>query len=308
MSRVKPRRPAMPKCVRWAASSAVLLLAACASRTAENLPVEPVAAFAPTPAPAFAFGAIEGVPEQAGFARGLAPPGTLRLTLDGKDVPVAADGAFFVAFPREASSSVLLRAEGGDGVAAEHRLDLRPRVFPEDRLPARLQRHTADPGFAARRAEELARIGAARGAPSSESGWRGGFVLPASGRVSGVFGAQRFYGDEPQSPHSGLDIAAPVGTPVVAPAPGRVVLASPPLFSLEGNLVILDHGQGLTSSFLHLDRVDVAAGQALQTGEIIGAVGATGRATGAHLHWGVMWQGVRFDPATLLSQVLPACC
>src|SRR5690606_17262852 len=111
-----------------------------------------------------------------------------------------------------------------------------------------------------------------RGEVSAEDGWRQAFILPAEGRVSGVFGSQRFYGDVPQSPHTGLDIAAPPGTQVVAPAPGRVVLASPPLFSLEGNLVILDHGQGVYSSFLHRSRVDVRPGQRLQAGEIIGAI------------------------------------
>ncbi len=300
---MKPQRRATPKCVCWAASSAVLLLAACASRTAETPPVEaPVAA----PAPAFIFGAVQGVFAQAGFVRGSAPPGTLRLTLDGVEVPLAADGAFFAAFPREAPASVLFRAEGSEGAVAERRIDLRARTFLEERLPARLQRYTADPGFTERRGAELTRIGEARGVPSDESGWRSAFILPATGRISAVFGSQRFYGTEPQSPHSGLDIAAPVGTPVVAPAPGRVALASPPLFSLEGNLVILDHGQGLYSSFLHLDRVDVSEGQVLQTGEIIGTIGRTGRVTGAHLHWGMMWQGVRFDPATLLPQALPA--
>lgn len=259
----------------------------------------------PPAVPLPSFRAIGGVLEQGGFARGAAPPGTLRLTLDGTQVPLAADGAFFVAFGREAPTSMLLRAEG-ENASAELRLDIRPRVFPEDRLPARLSEFTADPGFEALRADELARIASARAQTSAEGGWRQAFILPAEGRVSGVFGSQRFYGDEAQSPHAGLDIAAPPGTQVVAPAPGVVVLASPPLFSLEGNLVILDHGQGVYSSFLHLGRVDARAGQRLQAGEIIGLVGATGRVTGPHLHWGMIWQGVRFDPATLVSPLSKA--
>jgi murein DD-endopeptidase MepM/ murein hydrolase activator NlpD len=224
------------------------------------------------------------------------------LTLDGKPVPVAADGGFFIAFARDSAGEVRLEAVLSEGGSLVRDIDIADFAFPEEHLPASVNaRFEADPDFARRRAEEVQRIGAARSTPSYAAGWRTPFIWPVAGRRSGVFGSQRFYGSEPQSPHSGTDIAAPAGATLVAPAGGRVVLASPPEYSLEGNLVILDHGLGLYSAFLHLSRVDVTVGDVLEPGDSIGAVGATGRATGPHLHWGVTWQGVRFDPALLVG-------
>ena len=112
-----------------------------------------------------------------------------------------------------------------------------------------------------------------------------------------MFGTQRIYrGGVPAAYHSGVDIAAGGGAIVVAPADGVVTLAPPPAFSLEGNLVIVDHGMGLTSAFLHLSRASVRAGDRVRQGQEIGRVGATGRATGPHLHWSLVWNGARVDP------------
>jgi murein DD-endopeptidase MepM/ murein hydrolase activator NlpD len=146
---------------------------------------------------------------------------------------------------------------------------------------------------------ELARIAAARALDPPSEGWRQSFIWPARGRISGRFGAQRVYRGEPASYHSGVDVAAGAGAPVVAPADGVVVLAGPPAFSLEGNLVIVAHGMGLSSAFLHLSRVDVRPGQRVARGQAIGAVGSTGRATGPHLHWGMKWKDARIDPQVL---------
>ncbi|HEX2253942.1 MAG TPA: M23 family metallopeptidase [Thermoanaerobaculia bacterium] len=118
--------------------------------------------------------------------------------------------------------------------------------------------------------------------------------LPAGGR----FGARRFFNGEPRSPHSGADYAAPQGTPVLAVAPGRVVLAADHFFS--GKSVFLDHGDGLLSMYFHLSGLAVAEGDEVDAGEIVGLVGTTGRATGAHLHFGLRWRGARIDPADLL--------
>ena len=118
-----------------------------------------------------------------------------------------------------------------------------------------------------------------------------------------MFGSQRIYRGTPGSFHSGVDIAPGAGAPVVAPADGVVVLAEPPMFSLEGNLVILDHGMGLNSAFLHLASSDVAVGERVRQGQRVGTVGATGRATGPHLHWGMMWNGARIDPMLLAGPI-----
>ena len=117
-----------------------------------------------------------------------------------------------------------------------------------------------------------------------------------------MFGSQRVYrGGVPAAYHSGIDIAAGAGAPVVAPADGVVTLAPPPAFSLEGNLVIVDHGMGLTSAFLHLSRASVRVGDRVRQGQQIGRVGATGRATGPHLHWSLVWNGARLDPQALVA-------
>src|SRR6185503_1344826 len=148
---------------------------------------------------------------------------------------------------------------------------------------------------------ELARIAAARARGSASLGWAQRFVWPAHGRLSGVFGSQRVYrGGVPAAYHSGTDIAPGAGALVVAPADGVVTLAPPPMFSLEGNLVILDHGMGLSSAFLHLSSVSVRPGDVVHQGQPIGRVGATGRATGPHLHWSMVWNGARIDPQSVV--------
>ena len=123
------------------------------------------------------------------------------------------------------------------------------------------------------------------------------------GPISGVYGSQRFYNGEPRRPHFGVDVAVPTGTIVRAPAAGRVTLAEPDLY-FSGGTVILDHGYRLSSSFLHMSEVSVQVGDELQAGDIIGAVGATGRATGPHLDWRMNWREERIDPQ-LLAPPMP---
>jgi murein DD-endopeptidase MepM/ murein hydrolase activator NlpD len=125
------------------------------------------------------------------------------------------------------------------------------------------------------------------------------FVWPVEGRISGVYGSQRFYNGEPRRPHFGIDIAAPRKTPVRAPASGRVSLAETDMY-FEGGLIFIDHGLSVTSVFMHLDSVHVAVGDIVQQGDVIGRVGSTGRSTGPHLDWRMYWQQQRVDPALLV--------
>ncbi|WP_317622950.1 peptidoglycan DD-metalloendopeptidase family protein [Thiohalobacter sp.] len=125
------------------------------------------------------------------------------------------------------------------------------------------------------------------------------FTLPVNGPVSSPFGLRRFFNRQPRKPHSGLDLAAPRGTPVQAPAPG-VVLDTGDFF-FNGNTVFIDHGQGLVSMYCHMDHIQVRPGQAVARGEVIGTVGSTGRVTGPHLHWSVSLNDARVDPSLLLE-------
>jgi len=156
------------------------------------------------------------------------------------------------------------------------------------------------PEFEKRRPAELSQIGAARGMQTDANGWSQTFMWPVTGRISTLFGSQRIYQNgEAGAYHSGLDVAVPVGTVVLAPADGVVILATAAPFTLEGNLLMVDHGMGLNSAFMHLSRIDVKVGEHVRKGQPIGRSGMTGRATGPHLHWGMKWRDARVDPLLL---------
>lgn len=157
------------------------------------------------------------------------------------------------------------------------------------------------PEIAARIQREQALVTAARERDDERTDFALPFQWPVQGRISGRFGNARVYNGQPGAGHSGMDIAAPDGTPVRAPAGGVVTFASPDLY-LTGGTVLLDHGHGVSSNFLHLSRIDVKAGDRIEPGQVIGAVGATGRATGPHLHWGMNWFDTRIDPLLVLER------
>jgi murein DD-endopeptidase MepM/ murein hydrolase activator NlpD len=252
-------------------------------------------------APSGLFG-LDRRPVQGGLLRGRVPAGTQALTLDGRPVPFAPDGRFLLGFDRDAAGQALLVARLADGSERRETLQVAPRAWPIQRINLPRPTGGPTPEYARLREGELARIGAARRQQPETSGWSQAFIWPARGRISGRFGSQRVYrGGVPAAYHSGADVAAGSGATVVAPADGVVTLAPPPSFSLEGNLVIIDHGMGLTSSFLHLSRADVRVGQHVRQGQPIGAVGATGRATGPHLHWSLVWNGARIDPQAFVG-------
>ncbi|WP_010543905.1 M23 family metallopeptidase [Sphingomonas elodea] len=249
--------------------------------------------------------ALAGSFEQGGIARGQLPPGATALRLDGQPIDSATDGRFLIAFDRDAAPVARLEAMRADGMALSETLSIAARSWNLSRLDRLPKVPVPSAEFAARRPAELARIVAARARQTGAQGWRGAFAWPATGRISTLFGSQRIYAGEPGAYHSGIDIALPTGAPVRAPADGVVILAASAPFTLEGNLLMLDHGMGLSSAFLHLSRIDVREGEAVRQGQVIGAVGATGRATGPHLHWGLMWRGARLDPL-LVAGAMPA--
>lgn len=237
---------------------------------------------------------------QGGWARGQAPPGQA-LTLDGAAVPLAADGAFLIAFDRDAGPAARLELHRGGRVLAAQALAIAPRAWRIEQIDAPLRPPgVPDAEFQRRRADELAQIAAARALATGAQGWRQAMIRPAPGRISGLFGAQRVYRGEPGSYHGGLDLAAAAGTPILAPADGMVILAAASPFTLEGLLLMVDHGMGLTSAFLHCSRHRVQRGDPVVQGQPIAEVGMTGRATGPHLHWGLRWQAARLDPLLFL--------
>lgn len=230
---------------------------------------------------------------------GKAPEGAIKLVYDGQSVPMAADGQFVIGLSRDIGPEVTLTAILTDGTSVAHTLAVTPRQFDIQHISGLPPKTVAlPPELQQRRLNELRQIVAARAVPSADLYWTQPFIWPASGRMSGVYGSQRFRNGVPGSPHWGVDIANKTGTPVVAPAAGTIRLAEAD-FLLEGGLIIIDHGFNLYSSMLHLSRIDVKAGDFVAQGQLIGAIGSTGRSTGPHLHWGVKWANVHVDPMTL---------
>ncbi len=238
---------------------------------------------------------------QGGLVVARAPRGALSVTLNGVALPLTAEGFFLMGFDRDAENSAILTATFADGRTVERILTVTPgnwRIENVSANPTGGAKTTAE--FEARRGAELDRINAARAKTTLGNGWQQAFIRPVSGRTSGLFGAQRIYNGIPGSYHSGMDIAAPNGTNFVAPADGVVTLAATDAFTLEGHLLMIDHGMGLNSAFLHCSELLVKEGDYVKQGQVIGRVGATGRASGPHLHWGMKWNSARIDPKLLI--------
>jgi murein DD-endopeptidase MepM/ murein hydrolase activator NlpD len=229
--------------------------------------------------------------------QGRVPPGT-KVTLDGREVRVGADGDFLIGFGRDAKDAAL-GVTYTDGRTETRTLAVEKRNWQIQRVDG-LPQQTVTPNEAELRRirSEAALAIEARRIDSAEPLFRTGFVWPAVGPISGVYGSQRILNGEPRAPHYGVDIAVAPGTPVVATADGTVTLAYDML--LSGKTLIVDHGYGLNSVYYHLSEIAVAPGTHVRQGEMIGKVGATGRATGPHLHWGMNLFDVRLDPALLV--------
>lgn len=282
-----------------AAIVATIAGAACVASAADNRAAEApaVAQTVPPPVPtgpaAFVYA---GELTQGGWIRGQAPAGTTSARLGEQALSLDPEGRFFAAFDRDAPPVATLTAILRDGRTNETPLAIAPRGWQIEHVDADFRAGVTDAEFTRRREPELARVVAARALDTGSEGWRQSFVWPATGRISGRFGSQRVYRGKPGSYHSGLDIAGGGGTTYVAPADGVVVLAAAEPFTLEGHLLIIDHGMGLNSAFLHSSALLVREGETVRQGQPIGRIGATGRATGPHLHWSLMWRGLRLDP------------
>lgn len=246
---------------------------------------------------------LEGEPVQGGLIVGRAPA-EATVTLDGEPVARASDGTFLIGFGRDDTEAQRLVVEFGDG---ERRIvrELAPRdrefdIQRIDGLPPK--QVTPDPEALERIRLEAQMTREARRRVDDRTDFAAGFIWPATGPITGVYGSQRILNGEPRSPHWGVDIAAPAGTPVRAPASGVVTLAHPDMY-FSGGTLLVDHGLGLSSAFLHLDEILVEPGQRVEQGEIIARIGATGRVTGAHLDWRMNLGETRVDPQLLLGEM-----
>ena len=239
--------------------------------------------------------------QQGSLIIGRIAPGIGEVRYQGRTLRVSPEGWVALGVGRNATAPVELQVVTSTGIVGMAHIDVTPRDWPVEHVNGVPPKTVAPPPAIAERIKrEQAEVTAARDRDDARTDFATPFIWPVEGRISGRFGNQRVYNGTPGTPHSGMDIAAPQGTPVKAPAAGIVTFAAPDLY-LTGGTLLIDHGQGVSSNFLHLSRIDVKPGQYVQQGQIIGAVGATGRATGPHLHWGMNWFDVRIDPLLVLE-------
>jgi murein DD-endopeptidase MepM/ murein hydrolase activator NlpD len=238
---------------------------------------------------------VSGAMEQGSLALGSAPPGS-SVALDGRPLAVTADGRFAFGFDYNQTRASLVTVRYPDGGGDSQSFTPTVRQYETQRvngLPP--ETVTPPPEVRARIAREAETIYLARLSDGPGSDFLSGFDWPAPGIESGVFGSQRIDNGVAMAPHFGVDMAAPVGTPIHAPADGRVSISDD--YYLDGGFTLIDHGQGVSTSYLHQSARKVAAGDAVRRGQLIGLIGQTGRATGPHLHWAMNWFEVRLDPS-----------
>ncbi len=244
---------------------------------------------------------LDGPRIQGGLLRGRVPPGST-VEFEGDAVRISSEGWFLVGFGRDAPPRAELMVVYPDGRSERQVLGIERREYRIERVDGLPPRKVAP-----RREEDLARIeadvrmvGQARVIDDPRTDFLSGFRWPLEGRISGVYGSQRILNGESRRPHFGIDIAAPAGTRVAAPADGVVTLVHPDMF-FSGGTLIVDHGHGLSSAFLHLSRILVEKGERVAQGQTIAEVGASGRSTGPHLDWRVNLFWRRLDPALLVG-------
>jgi len=247
---------------------------------------------------------FSGELSQGGLVVGRALPGQ-KIFLEGEQLHTADDGTYIVGLGRKADKHLELTVISERGNTSRHRLPVAERTYRLQKIEGVPQRTvTPDPKDLTRIRQDAAMVKRSRQTLSTRTDFLSGFISPVNGPITGVYGSQRVYNGVPGSPHYGIDYAAPTGTLVAAPAPGRVIFAHPDLFYSGGTLII-DHGFGLSSTFLHLSEILVTKGDEVARGESVAKVGATGRATGPHLDWRMNWRDVRVDPQLVLK-ALPA--
>jgi len=244
-----------------------------------------------------------GLPDvltQGGFYVGKAPPKST-VWLENRKLKISPEGYFAVGMNWQQGAMVKFRLVDGAGAEHHQRFAVTKQKYDIQHIEGLPPKMVTPPkDVLARIAQDVARVKKARTINSDRMDFRGSFIWPVQGRISGNFGSHRILNGTAKSPHGGMDIAAPKGTSIKAPLGGVVTLVSDLYYT--GNTVIIDHGFGINTVFAHMDNVVVTAGQTLKQGDQVGTVGATGRATGPHLHWGLNWYKQRLNPALVLAK------
>lgn len=242
---------------------------------------------------------LNGELTQGSLIRGKLPAG-VKVWLDDKPLKILPGGEFAFGFGRDASLEHTLRWQSTDGNIKQQTLTLSAREYPTQRIEGVPQAMLTPPASVLERIKnDNWMVALARKTDSQRSNFSAEFIWPAEGPITGVYGSQRVFNGIPKRPHYGVDVGAPTGTKVVAPLGGKVTLVQPDLY-YSGGTIIIDHGLGVNSTFLHLSKLDVKEGDEIVQGQKIGEIGATGRATGPHLDWRVNWYSERLDPALLV--------
>ena len=247
--------------------------------------------------------ALEGLLIQGGLVQGRTDADAT-VMFEGRPVRVSAGGVFLIGFDRNFPAKATLSVISADGNKETRTLNIKQRSYKTQRidgLPPKMV--TPSEKDLERIRAESAQIKRTRARDDARTDFLGGFIWPAVGRISGVYGSQRVLNGEPRRPHYGVDVAVPTGTPVLAPADGIVSLAHPDMYFTGGTLIV-DHGHGLVTSYFHLSRVLVKQDQPVRQGDVIAEVGATGRVTGAHLHWSLNLFDQPLDPQLLMKSHL----
>ena len=253
--------------------------------------------------PACASGICSELPAtvlQGSVVMGRTVPGSL-VIYAGRTLLLDAEGRYVFGVARDEIGPLDIRITWPGGATEQVKLPVLTRKWQVENIVGVPEKTVnPPPDIAARIEREQAQVSAVRVRDDARDDFQTTFTWPVTGRISGVYGSQRIYNGTAKSPHSGLDVAAPKGTQVKAPAGGIITFANRDLY-LTGGTVLIDHGHGLSSNFLHLSRIDVKPGDRVEQGQVIGLVGATGRATGPHMHWGMNWFDVRVDPQLLVD-------
>jgi len=242
---------------------------------------------------------LQGQLTQGSLIRGQTLIGT-KIWLNNEVIDVSVDGYFAFGFGRDAKLKHTLKWTTPDGKEQTKILDLVKRTYDIQRIDGLPSKFVSPPKEVTKRIRlDNSQVAKARSLRDQRTDFMQTFIWPAKGPISGVYGSQRVLNDKPKRPHFGVDVAGPVGTPVVAPADGIVTLWVADMY-YSGGTMIIDHGFGISSTFLHLEASHVKKGDKVTQGQLVAEIGATGRVTGAHLDWRINWKKQRLDPALLV--------